>query len=303
MPVTSSVVKVTGSPSYARIGRPSFAEPVPPSAAIWLRLMSAVETWRLVGDRDPRQATLRVSDDVSAAAWIGRRLGGDFGAVIRSVPSGYPAYARICHPAADRDGAPVTWGEVAQVTGRQIHPLMQWHAVAGSPDPLNIRGSLWSGSEPKQGHLVSELLGRLCELLADHTTTVQRCFFCLWQGYGLTRGPSAIPVSPALSFKGARRRRVHLSGRDHVLLAGPLPAALQIGWWHSANWFEPRSPNLFWPADQAWCVASEIDFDSTLIGGSTELIDAILHAPRFDSWPLQPDDSLAAYSDCVNRVP
>jgi hypothetical protein len=99
------------------------------------------------------------------------------------------------------------------------------------------------------------------------------------------------------------RRRVHLPGRDYALLAGPLPAALQIGWWHTADWFEPHSPNLFWPADHAWCVASEIDSDSTLLGGSRELIDAILQTPTFDSWPVQPNDSLAAYADRINRRP
>jgi hypothetical protein len=50
-------------------------------------------------------------------------------------------------------------------------------------------------------------------------------------------------------------------------------------------------------------VASEIDFDSTLVGGPTELIDAILHTPTLDSWPVQADHSLAAYADRINRSP
>ena len=64
-----------------------------------------------------------------------------------------------------------------------------------------------------------------------------------------------------------------------------------------------QSPNLFWPADRTWCVASEIDFDSTLIGGSTELVDAILQAPELDAWSVQPDDSLAHDADRLNPVP
>ena len=265
--------------------------------------MSAVETSGRVGDHDPRHATLRVSDDLSAAAWIPRRLEGDFGAVTRTVPSDYPACARICHPAADRDGTPVTWEHVAQATGRQTHPLMQWHALVGSPDPLNIRGWLWPGSDPPRGHLAPGRLGPLCDLLAPHTTTPQNCHFCLWEGYNCARGAPAIPTSSPLSSKQMSRRRVHLPGRDYALLAGPLPAALQIGWWHTADWFEPHSPNLFWPADHAWCVASEIDSDSTLLGGSRELIDAILQTPTFDSWPVQPNDLLAAYADRINRNP
>jgi hypothetical protein len=187
---------------------------------------------------------------------------------------------------------------------------MQWHALVGSPDPLSMRGSLWPGSDPERGNLVPEVLGPLCDLLADHTTTPEHCFFCLWEGYGWIRGGAAAaalgsdePISPAFSLEELSRPRLRLPDRDYLLLVGPLPAALRIGWWHSADWIDPQSPNLFWPADQAWCVASEIDFDSTLVGGTSELVDAILRAPTFDSWPVQPDDSLAADADRINPVP
>ena len=30
----------------------------------------------------------------------------------------------------------------------------------------------------------------------------------------------------------------------------------------------PRSPNLFWPSDHAWCVATEIDLLFTLVAGT-----------------------------------
>jgi hypothetical protein len=99
------------------------------------------------------------------------------------------------------------------------------------------------------------------------------------------------------------RPRLHLPGRDYLLLVGPLSAALQIGWRVRADWFDPQSPNLFWPACEEWCVASEIDFDSTLVGGTSELIDSILQAPAFDSWSVRADDSLAADADRINPVP
>jgi hypothetical protein len=233
---------------------------------------------------------LRVSEDVSAGAWIAPRLEGHFGAVTRSIPSGFGAYARICHPATGRAGCPATWSEVARQTGRRAHALMQWHALVGSADPLNVTGSRWPGTDPRRGNLVSEVLAPLCDVLAGHTATPERCFFCLWDGYGWVSSASA----------GARLR---LPARDYLLLAGPLQAALQIGGGYGPEWVEPQSPNLFWPADQAWCAASEIDFDSTLLGGTTELIDAILQAPIFDSWPVQPEDSLASDADRINLLP
>ncbi len=128
---------------------------------------------------------LRIGDDASAGAWIAARLGGDFGAVTLAVPGGYPAYARICHPGA---GRPASWAQVANATGRQVHPTMQWHALVGSSDPFNASGSLWPGSNPERGNLPSEAMGPLCDLLARQTDTPEHCFFCIWEGYGAIPG-------------------------------------------------------------------------------------------------------------------
>ncbi len=265
---------------------------------------------------------LRVSNDVSAAEWLAPRLGGEFGAVTRAVPSGYPAYVRICHPAADGGGASVTWPEVANATGRRAHALMQWHALVGSPDPFNFTGSLWPGREPETGNLAPDVLGPLCDLLATHTADPGRCLFCLWDGWGWVDGSGVLgqivlrqsgdpaaaatteePIPPAFSPEELERERLRLPGRDYLLMEGPVSAVLKIGYWASSSWFLHQSPNLFWPDDRAWCAASEIDFDSTLIGGSTELIEAILDAPRFDAWPVGPTDSLAYDADKINAAP
>ena len=90
---------------------------------------------------------------------------------------------------------------------------------------------------------------------------------------------------------------MELPHRSYLLLVGALPAALQIGWGPLR-----QSPNLFWPADHAWCAATELDFDSTLLGGTTELIETILATPTLDAWPVQPDDSLAFDADRINQV-
>jgi hypothetical protein len=49
-------------------------------------------------------------------------------------------------------------------------------------------------------------------------------------------------------------------------------------------------------------VASEIDFDSSLVGGSSDLIRDILNAPGLDAWAVGPDDSLAFDADNINEV-
>jgi hypothetical protein len=56
---------------------------------------------------------------------------------------------------------------------------------------------------------------------------------------------------------------VHLPQRDYLLFEGPLEAATELGWNMQGGGFVPQSPNLFWPDDHAWCVASEIDLFCT----------------------------------------
>lgn len=50
-------------------------------------------------------------------------------------------------------------------------------------------------------------------------------------------------------------------------------------------------------------MATEIDLDSTLVGGSFELVAAIIDAPELDSWTVQPDDSLTIDGDHINLLP
>jgi hypothetical protein len=240
---------------------------------------------------------LRAGDDLAASTWIAPRLGGGFGAVTRFVPRGYPAYVRICHPATHPDGTLATWASVA-------HPLMQWTSLAGTPERANPGASLWRGAEPRVGHLIPELLAPLCQLLADHTTTPEDCYFGLWNGWGWIPSTSdRTTLNPtADSNTAALQHALHVihPGREYLLLAGPLQAALEIGHWPSPDWFVTQSPNITWPADRAWLMATEIDFDSTLIGGNAHLIDTLLAAPDLESWPVGPDDSLAIDADEIN---
>ena len=66
--------------------------------------------------------------------------------------------------------------------------------------------------------------------------------------------------------------------------------------------FWREAPSLIWPADRSWFVASEVDFDSTVIGGSRSLVDALLDAPGLEVLEVTPETKLTAFSDKLNRV-
>ena len=53
---------------------------------------------------------------------------------------------------------------------------------------------------------------------------------------------------------------------------------------------DDHSPNLWWPDDRAWCVATEIDLAWTYVGGSGALISDVLASPSLEAQPAAPDD-------------
>jgi len=244
--------------------------------------------------------------DGAAGSWIAAGLGGEAGTVARFVPAVFDAYARIFHRACDDDGRPVSWAEVARRLGRNAHPEMQWHQLVGSSDPFNLSGSKWHGSNPRVGGLEIDELDRLSDLLADDTSDPERCFFglCGIQGW----------VEGALSPGESRQRRLELpKDRDHVVFSGPLSAVDQIGDARGAGRGEPstpippdpfwrEAPNLIWPADRSWLVVSEVDFDSTLLGGTRGLVDALIRSGDLETYEVEPSTSLVAFSDKLNPV-
>jgi hypothetical protein len=278
-------------------------------------------------------ARLRPVTDVSAAAWVVDGVG-DASRVDGLLPPRFDAYARILHPAwpagdASADEArpePVRWADVAAASGRQVHARVQFDALVG------VERGKARPYEPDVGEFPPPLLSALCGLLGRHTTTPERCWFCLWDGWGWIRGwpsmtalpvggargrvgraGSAIEVPPAFPPEILDGPRVSVPSRDYILFEGPLTAAGELGWRcgellsiahperdFDPSEFEPQSPSLFWPEDRAWCVATEVDLDSTYLGGTQQLVDALLNDPRFEAWPAQADDPIGSGADDIN---
>jgi hypothetical protein len=211
-----------------------------------------------------------------------------------------------------------------------MHPLVQFHAIAQPLTPGMSPPGPWNGIEPMTGDLLPERLLALTESLAKHTRTASSCWFCLWDGYGWLRGAPAVdwvshrsisrrgisgggisgsdtgvsgsgepaPVEIDVPPEVMHGPRVSLPGRDYVLFEGPLNAAAELG--DVSGWIDHQSPNLFWPQDHAWCVASEIDLYCTLVAGSVALIEALQADPRLETWKVEPGDPISYDSDLVN---
>ena len=118
---------------------------------------------------------------------------------------------------------------------------------------------------------------------ADADDLTAEVFAIAWRRRNdIARHPTTVMAGP----------RLHHPYRDYLLLTGPLDAATDLGYWPTTDWFIPQSPNLIWPSDHSWCVAPEIDFRFTLVGGNTDLIDAIVADPTVEAWPVGAADYL-----------
>jgi hypothetical protein len=256
---------------------------------------------------------VRVLHDTSPGDWVPPRLEGGWAQVTGLVPAGYEAYVRILHPAdapvTDAAGTvtgarPVRWSEVAAVTGERLHPLVRWHELVHAADPWNPDSALWPHGQPAWGDLDLVQLDALTRLLAGHTGTPERCLFALWEGWGSLNGSSAVltagpagtstrPLPRAFTDAEWAAPRLALPDRTYLLLAGPLDSARTVAEHAPGGFPGTQSPQLVWPEDRAWCVATEIDLDSTVVGGTRAVVDAVLADPGLEAWEVRAGDSLA----------
>ena len=235
-------------------------------------------------------AGLEFCEDVSPGRWVEEGLSG-FAQVHALLPPGFPAYARVFHPAYldDSQERPVRWSTVASWTGRTVHPLMQFPRIAGLSDDINdcYRDPPW-GEHPKIGSIPDEECRTLVNILREFTSTPDRCFFGLWEGYG--------NIDDRLYPAGSR---VKGRGRNYLLFRGPLEGVM--------SFLGPRpfpfwgySPNIWWPEDRAWCVATDIDLYDTYVGGTLECIEAVMDHPDLEALPTSLDARLDLGGDTVN---
>ena len=59
-------------------------------------------------------------------------------------------------------------------------------------------------------------------------------------------------------------------------------------------------PNIWWPANRAWFVATDIDLDSTYIGAGQECTDALFRYPALEAVPAEYRASVAMTADTIN---
>jgi hypothetical protein len=220
-----------------------------------------------------------IAKNAEPASWILDRLhpfGQDVGWFI---PEGFAAYARIFHPlyrlTSTGSLIPVRWGDIAAANGRTIAAEMQRLDISAEPTRVSPSGEeLWN-QQARTGSFPPEIAARLAAILPSHTRTPESCWFAVWEGFGDLR----IPDGPAPV--------VAIPHRDLFLLHGKVDDVLTT--FSHVEW-NYRSPTLWWPDDRAWCVATEIDYNWSYIGGSAACIEQVLKDPDLEALPTSPEE-------------
>ena len=275
---------------------------------------------------------LHPASDDSAASWIEETIG-PFGSGVRAlVPPVFEAYARILHPAWAADRTPVRWATVAAWSGGSAHAMAEFEPMARERGRPSVARPFTA--PPHDGALPPATLEALSDVLARYTAMPDRCHFGLWEGYGWIdwmavemrlAAKLGLPNRTYLLFEGPLVAISDLGWREDLSDGSLRTRALDrrpIGFRERASAFvwpketekvghrppassdvtlHRESPNLIWPDDRSWFVASEIDLDSTFVGGSTGLINELLGDGRLEAWPARPADPVTADSDRLNR--
>ncbi len=247
------------------------------------------------------------ADDARAADWLVDSAEGD-GTLHSMVPRAFEGYARVFHPAALSDGD-VRWADVAAANGRTMHGAAEWGQLAGS---WQLRGQegLWD-SEPHTGPTPERTGLRLVTILARHTSTPQRCYFGVWEGHG---SPQVFVLADRDTPAEERERIERASQADAdswELLIRRAPAfelpmrrmhllegrVEEIAAFHG---LARNPPSVWWPADRAWCVGSDVDLMSTYVGGAAAAIEAIVSDRELEALAIPAGQGVTWETDTVN---
>ena len=239
--------------------------------------------------------SLLPADDARAADWVAAALTTFGESVLSLVPSGFPSYVRVFHAAyrVDRRSgcrgerwSAVSWAEIAAANGARAHAGMQLGALTGSDQFIHGGQPDVYDHPPMEGSLPAEIALPLREVLARHTTTPERCWFAVWNGCAAARE----------DVRGAPTFRV--PSREYHLLSGPIEAVIE-----SLVQGRVQSPNIWWPDDHAWCVATEIDLNITYLACSGACRDDLLADPGLEARQIEPTTGISWVSDLLNKQP
>jgi hypothetical protein len=91
--------------------------------------------------------------------------------------------------------------------------------------------------------------------------------------------------------------RLELPNRAYGLLHGAVAEAAGV-----FDLLGRQSPNLWWPNDRAWCVATEIDLGWSYIAGASAAIADVVASADIEALEARITDGITYESDRINTT-
>lgn len=233
----------------------------------------------------------------------------DFAVNVGSIiPVGFESYARVLHPVyqVSQEGrVPQRWAEIARRSNRIAHKHMQWENIY---KPEAFKSNVSSLELPEEGSLPVDIARSLWKILAHHTEWSHQCYFAIWEGFGclsktIHQAPSfEIPARKFYLFSGdisfientfcssVSKENLFIVS-ENALSSSERKKVLEG---FDPSMFPPihQSANLWWPDDRAWCVATEIDFNSTFVAGPRQMVKELISTQDLEVYEVQTMDGL-----------
>jgi hypothetical protein len=192
--------------------------------------------------------SLSAAESTDPAAWIAESLRGRPGTVGALVPNRFESTLRLHAP----DPTPDDWWALY----RDLFDLVAAVGARHTSTPASAWFAIW------EGHGFVPSIGRIGWRYPPADEAERR-----WREEQRERQRDAdrernARIGPAL----AAVPRFDLPHRAYYLTHGPLPAMTELRYPDDDDW---RNPDLFWPDDRSWFAATDVDFWSLYVGGST----------------------------------
>ena len=178
-----------------------------------------------------------------------------------------------------------------------------WTVGALVPNGFGAHLRIWPPPDTHEFWADYAELHRVVGLVGErHTSTPSEVTYAIWDGHGFDTRMTAMawahpPVDESerqaraaelarLSEEDRRRNAavrtalaslpaIERPGRRYLVVSGPVDAVIDLREPGEAAW---RNPDLWWPLDRAWFVATDVDFWSLYVGGSTAFVTDLMAA-------------------------
>lgn len=205
----------------------------------------------------------------------------------------FDAFTRLFHPAWYTTGQAVTWRALAQRRERVWHPSVQFHHLGGEEATARL------------GNLGEQGLTRLAEVLASGgPSTGADCVLGLWEGDRWITEQPAQPVDGAATVSApawAVAPRLIRPLRAYRLFRAQLADVPRVGA-VLAGVFLQRQPSLVWDEQLSFCVATDPDYDCTIVVSDRAVQEALVADDVLEALPVQASTSLLRDADLLNAT-